>query len=116
MKITKAKLKEIIKEEIIKEAGPAGMGTGGEMGGWSRDPESGFEEKEEIIGGDPIGSARELAARLNDAILYLRAKEEREPEAATYAAELLRVQQELDRQAGEEHEIEHHPAGSVEEQ
>ena len=102
MKITKTRLKEIIKEEIIKEAaGPGGVAIGAETGGWARDPENDYESEEEIIGDEPAESAQELSATIDSVIVHLRALEERMPELRAITGELVKVQQELDRQAAE---------------
>jgi len=102
MRITKNKLKQIIAEEIKNEAARAGgVAVGGETGGWARDPSSGFEEEEEIIGDEPVESARDLSDSINDVILHLRAMEKRDPTVGALANELIKVQQELDRQANE---------------
>ena len=106
MKITKARLKEIIKEEIVKEAGPGGVAVGGETGGWARDPANDYESEEEIIGDEPTQSAQELSATIDSVIVHLRALEKQEPSLRPITNELVKVQQELDRQAAEAAEME----------
>tara|TARA_R100000008_G_scaffold85545_1_gene75772 strand:- start:1716 stop:2021 length:306 start_codon:yes stop_codon:yes gene_type:complete len=94
MKITTETLRQIIREEILHEVSIAS--------GERTVPASGLDaalDGVETIGGGVEGSPAELAARLNDAILYLRGHEQKDPVAGTIADELIKMQKELDHQA-----------------
>jgi len=94
MKITTETLRQIIREEILHEVSIAS--------GERTVPASGLNsalDDIETIGGGVEGSPAELATRLNDAILYLRAHEQKDPSAGAIADELIKIQKELDHQA-----------------
>lgn len=94
MKITTETLRQIIKEEILHEVSIAS--------GERTVPASGLDralDGIETIGGGVEGSPAKLAAQLNNAILYLRGHEKKDPKAGEIADELIKMQKELDHQA-----------------